>query len=156
RAATALHKALAGARVRDFRSDVPLLLRELDARPLAGKRIEKVEARGKHLLIRFEDGRSLRTHLRMRGAWHLYRSGEAWQRSEWADEQLARLIAGSHRLLVANRESGPRTSRNALTGPRVWVYGRSGKPCLRCGTIIRMRRQGTMGRSTYYCPSCQG
>ena len=61
-----------------------------------------------------------------------------------------------HRLLVANRESGPRTSRAALTGPRVWVYGRSGKPCLRCGTIIRMRRQGTMGRSTYYCPSCQG
>src|SRR5438445_122107 len=72
------------------------------------------------------------------------------------DAQLVRLVAEAHRLLVANREAGPRTSRNALTGPRLWVYGRSGKPCLKCGSPIRMRRQGATGRSTYYCPRCQG
>jgi formamidopyrimidine-DNA glycosylase len=33
------------------------------------------------------------------------------------------------------------------------VYGRDGKPCLRCGTLIRLLRQGQ--RSTYYCPRCQ-
>lgn len=33
------------------------------------------------------------------------------------------------------------------------VYGREGKPCIRCGTPIRARRQGQ--RSTFYCPACQ-
>src|SRR5205814_493324 len=51
-----------------------------------------------------------------------------------SDGRLAGVVDTAHRLLVANRESGPRTSRDALTGSRLWVYGRSGKPCLRCGT----------------------
>ena len=33
------------------------------------------------------------------------------------------------------------------------VYGREGKPCKRCGTRIRARRQGQ--RSTFFCPRCQ-
>ncbi len=33
------------------------------------------------------------------------------------------------------------------------VYGRAGLPCRRCGTPIRMQRQGQ--RSTFHCPSCQ-
>lgn len=33
------------------------------------------------------------------------------------------------------------------------VYGRSGQPCLTCGTAICQNRLGQ--RSTYYCPSCQ-
>jgi endonuclease-8 len=41
-------------------------------------------------------------------------------------------------------------------GPRPRaVYGRAGRPCRRCGTLILMRRQGPMGRSTYWCPRCQ-
>jgi endonuclease-8 len=40
-------------------------------------------------------------------------------------------------------------------GSRLWVYGRSGEPCLQCRTPIRMRRQGHAARSTYYCPKCQ-
>jgi len=36
-----------------------------------------------------------------------------------------------------------------------WVYLRAGKACRRCGTPIRMRRQGPMRRSTYWCPRCQ-
>lgn len=75
RAATQLRKAIEGARVRSFRSDV------LPRASLDGQRIEKVEARGKNLLVRFESGRVLRTHMRMKGSWHLYREGEPWQRA---------------------------------------------------------------------------
>jgi formamidopyrimidine-DNA glycosylase len=35
----------------------------------------------------------------------------------------------------------------------LWVYGRAGQPCLRCGTPIRMVRLGQ--RSSFYCPRCQ-
>jgi endonuclease-8 len=38
----------------------------------------------------------------------------------------------------------------------MWVYMRGGEPCRKCQTIIQMRRQGMEGRSTYYCPHCQG
>lgn len=43
-------------------------------------RITAVEARGKHLLIRFDDGRVLRSHLGMYGDWHRYAKGERWRR----------------------------------------------------------------------------
>lgn len=33
------------------------------------------------------------------------------------------------------------------------VYGREGKPCLRCKTVIR--RISVAGRSSYFCPNCQ-
>lgn len=36
---------------------------------------------------------------------------------------------------------------------RFRVYGRSGRPCTRCGTPIDKIRAG--GRGTWYCPSCQ-
>ena len=35
---------------------------------------------GKNLLIRFDNGLELRTHLRMNGSWHRYRPGERWRR----------------------------------------------------------------------------
>jgi endonuclease-8 len=47
---------------------------------LEGTTVESVEARGKHLLIRFDSGLVLRTHLGMRGSWHRYAPGERWQR----------------------------------------------------------------------------
>ena len=47
---------------------------------IVGQRIDAVEAHGKNLLIRFDGGLELRTHLRMRGSWHRYRPGEAWRR----------------------------------------------------------------------------
>jgi endonuclease-8 len=46
-----------------------------------GHVLESVEARGKHLLAAFDNGRILHSHLRMTGAWHVYREGEAWNRS---------------------------------------------------------------------------
>ena len=51
-----------------------------DGGPRPANAIEAVEAVGKHLLIRFERGTTLRTHMRMTGSWHLYRSGERWRK----------------------------------------------------------------------------
>jgi len=45
-----------------------------------GKRVDAIEAQGKNLLIRFDGGLELRTHLRMHGSWHRYRPGERWRR----------------------------------------------------------------------------
>ena len=47
---------------------------------IVGKRVDAVEAQGKNLLIRFDGGLELRTHLRMNGSWHRYRPGERWRR----------------------------------------------------------------------------
>lgn len=42
--------------------------------------IEAVEAQGKHLLIRFGNGVTLRTHLRMHGRWLVVPAGQPWPR----------------------------------------------------------------------------
>jgi endonuclease-8 len=47
---------------------------------IVGQRISAVEALGKNLLIRFDNGLEIRTHLRMNGSWHRYRPGERWRR----------------------------------------------------------------------------
>ena len=224
---------------------------------LEGRRVESVEARGKHLLIGFSGGLWLRTHLRMRGSWHRYRVGEAWRlpasrasavlRTERAvavcfeapevelltatelarhpalttqgpdllgasfdtEEAVRRLLAApavplgeallnqravagignvyksevcflerldpwspvgmvdpdalraalatARRLLQANLRGGARvTTGVGAPGRSLWVYGRSGRPCRRCGTLIAGRRQGEQARMTYWCPRCQG
>jgi endonuclease-8 len=74
---------------------------------------------------------------------------------ELDDETLDRLVAKARELMKRNLEGFPRRTRSALAGPRLWVYDRSGKPCLECGTLIEVRRQGLAGRTTYYCPTCQ-
>ena len=51
------------------------------AEAIDGHVLESVEARGKHLLIGFDHGRILHSHLRMTGAWHVYPDGQAWARS---------------------------------------------------------------------------
>ncbi len=48
---------------------------------VVGSRIERVDAQGKHLLVGFDVGLTLHTHLRMNGSWHRYRPGEPWRRS---------------------------------------------------------------------------
>ena len=44
---------------------------------LTGRTVTGVHSYGKHLLIRFDDDRTLHTHLRMDGSWRLARTGEA-------------------------------------------------------------------------------
>src|SRR4029453_19105859 len=80
RAARTLHRALAGKTVVRFRTVLTQLERVDIDTPLAGRTIERVEARGKHLLIHFSGDLVLRTHMRMHGSWHIYRPGERWQR----------------------------------------------------------------------------
>jgi endonuclease VIII len=48
-----------------------------------------------------------------------------------------------------------RTTHSANREERLWVYGRRGQECRRCGGIIEYRKQGPGARSTYWCPDCQ-
>jgi endonuclease VIII len=51
-----------------------------------GRRLEEVEARGKHLLLHFGD-LVLHSHLGMSGSWHVYRRGARWRKpaaAAWA------------------------------------------------------------------------
>jgi endonuclease-8 len=263
RLARALHRALAGRVVTRFESPVPALIRVVEDRPLVGRTLESAAARGKHLLLTFSDDLTLHTHLRMNGAWHLYRPGDRWRRpthdmrvliatpdrvavgfglpvAEWlTGRQIARhpqlrtlgpdllgesfdtaavvermrahprtpvadvlldqrVVAGignvfkSEILFLAGVDPFARitalapaalsrvidTARTLLRGgvleqpsglgarsrtttrsldPResLWVYGRGGRPCRRCGASIEVRRTGPDARLTYWCPRCQ-
>jgi endonuclease-8 len=48
---------------------------------LAGRKVRAVDAHGKHLLMRFEGGLTVHSHLRMGGAWGIYPRGRRWKRS---------------------------------------------------------------------------
>lgn len=259
RAAATLHAALAGRRIRRFETVLPQLARvDLD-RPLAGRVIERVEARGKHLLMWIEGDLVLRTHMRMHGSWHIYRVGERWQRPRHqlririetdlyeavafavpvaefiagadvdhhsvvaelgpdllspdfgiedgcrrvalrpetaiadvlldqrvlagignvfkseilfvagvnpftvvgalTDADLHRIVTLAVRLMRANvGDAAPgrrRTTGRMNPSARLWVYGRGGQPCRRCGTSIQRAKQGPDVRSTYWCSRCQ-
>jgi endonuclease-8 len=230
---------------------------------VVGSRVTSVEPLGKHMVIAFDNGLALHTHLRMAGTWHRYAPGERWKIPAWKarvvlevpdhvvvcfnapvvelmearavdlhpaivtlgpdllrddfdplvafdrlqtrpDAEIAealldqRLMAGvgnvfkseilfvesinpwtpvsalpldrlrsivatAQRLLLMNRPTGSSINPHRVTtrgdkaarGSSVWVYGRLNKPCLRCGTPIRVRRQGALNRPTYWCPRCQ-
>ncbi|MEV2256745.1 DNA-formamidopyrimidine glycosylase family protein [Streptomyces sp. NPDC050147] len=73
-------------------------------------------------------------------------------------ETASRLPALAKKLLEANRDRPSRTTTGRdRAGQRLYVYGRASRPCLRCGTPIRLGEQGDGSRSrpTYWCPSCQ-
>jgi endonuclease-8 len=69
RAARALH-VLAGQRV-EVETPHPRAAGKRLAERLSGLRLEEVEAVGKNLLLRFEGGLVLRSHLRMTGRWRV-------------------------------------------------------------------------------------
>ncbi len=266
RTARTLHRALAGQPVLRFTSVLAAPARVDADRPVQGRTVERVEARGKHVLIWFSGGLLLRTHMRMHGEWHIYRPGERWQRRRDdmrlvietpsihavafavpvaelgpADQMLragplaalgpdllapeadttgavarlatrgglaiadalldqsalagignvyksevlfaagidpatdvaaldgaalTRIVDLARRLLRANVAEGRvdgglsaagarRTTGRLDPHARLWVYGRGGRPCRRCGTPIRRMTQGPHARSTYWCPRCQ-
>jgi endonuclease-8 len=82
-------------------------------------------------------------------------------------EQAASLIAAAQKLVAANVlvDSGDaivtyggrkrRTTHESDPGASLWVYGRKGEPCRRCGEPIRARLQGPDARITFWCPRCQ-
>jgi formamidopyrimidine-DNA glycosylase len=62
--------------------------RLLSARPerlkrLAGTTVSDVQPVGKHLMIRFDNGLALHTHMRMRGVWQVFPRGEQPTRPDW-------------------------------------------------------------------------
>ena len=79
RAARALQRAIAGKVVTGFETGLAKLARVNDDAPLTGRVVDKVESRGKWLLIYFSGDLILATHMLMSGSWHLYRTGERWQ-----------------------------------------------------------------------------
>ena len=82
------------------------------------------------------------------------------------DAALAALVETGRRILRANVSEGlalmttytgfRRTTGRSDPKERLWVYGRARLTCRRCGTAIRVRKQGTDARLTYWCPGCQG
>jgi len=69
---------------------------------------------------------------------------------------LAGLVANGRDLMRANRARGAQASTGDLREQH-YVYGRAGRPCLRCGTRVRHGRQrsGRHERDAYWCPHCQ-
>jgi len=69
-----------------------------------------------------------------------------------------RVATRARDMLWANRLRRNRTTTgNTRQGQQLWVYGRGGQSCRRCGTPIS--RSGPPGsaaeRISYWCPSCQ-
>lgn len=82
------------------------------------------------------------------------------------DEELTNLVMTAHKFLKANVATGTtaaivtytgfrRTTRRANPTDRLWVYGRHGEPCRRCGTVILSEKQGPGARVTFWCSGCQ-
>jgi len=80
RTARSLGRALIGRPITAFRSNYPLLTRFHDDTPITGQTVDRVESRGKWLLIHLSGGAILVTHMLMNGTWHLYRIGERWRK----------------------------------------------------------------------------
>lgn len=76
RAARKLDKALAGQvlTASDFR--IP----SLATRDIVGATVLGTTSRGKHLLMRFDNGLTLRTHLKMEGTWSVHPLGTRWRK----------------------------------------------------------------------------
>ena len=270
RSARAMQRAIGGSLCTGFETGLAPLARVNDDAPLAGRMVEKVEARGKWLLVHFSGDLILVTHMLMSGSWHLYKTGEKWwmgkdrmraviRTADWqavafnvpvaefhnarslerysqipklgidvlSDEftvesgvaklkaygtenpsaEIAvvllnqRVLAGlgnvyksevafaagvnpframstitdrelevmaevSQKWLKVNVLDGAgdgivtysgnrRTTGASDRNERLWVYGRQGQECRRCGALVQMRKQGEQARSTYWCPSCQ-
>ncbi|WP_121702797.1 DNA-formamidopyrimidine glycosylase family protein [Streptomyces sp. E5N298] len=71
-------------------------------------------------------------------------------------DRAALLPTLAKKLLEANRDRPVRRT-TGLRGQDLFVYGRAPRPCLRCGTSVRVADQGdgSRERPTYWCPACQ-
>jgi endonuclease VIII len=87
--------------------------------------------------------------------------------SALSKDQVRDSIAAAQKLVRANvlEDSGDtivtyggrkrRTTHESDPGASLWVYGRNGEPCRRCGEPIRRRIQGPDARVTFWCRGCQ-
>lgn len=70
-----MNRALAGQVLTRGEFRVP----HLAVLDLAGQTVTEVVSRGKHMLFRFTDGHTLRSHFRMDGSWRIHASGQPWR-----------------------------------------------------------------------------
>ena len=80
-AARRIGVALVGREIESIETPQPRHALDRWPERLAGRGVRAVEARGKHLFVRFEGGLTLHSHLRMTGWWGVFRRGERWPRS---------------------------------------------------------------------------
>ncbi|GAB5894408.1 endonuclease VIII Nei2 [Mycolicibacterium mageritense] len=65
-----------------------------------------------------------------------------------------RVVQRARDMLWLNRSRVNRTTTgDTRRGRQLWVYGRAGEPCRRCGTLIETDASGE--RVTFWCPACQ-
>jgi endonuclease-8 len=90
RTAVVLRRALAGQVVAGFEITAPKVSAAVRGEAIVGSRVDAVESNGKHLFITFDTPKRvvLHTHMKMSGAWHVYRPGERW----WEPESEARVV----------------------------------------------------------------
>jgi endonuclease VIII len=70
------------------------------------------------------------------------------------DEKLVAIYEKAQKLLAVNVGPGRRTTTgNRSRGGETWVYGREGKACRRCSSLIVMGRLDD--RVSYWCSGCQ-
>jgi len=68
------------------------------------------------------------------------------------------LVGTARRLLLRGAtQAVPGTTGNPRRGLDTWVHGRSGRPCQRCGAVVRVAAIGPplKERTAFYCPACQ-
>ena len=80
-AARRLRSALVDKPIDSIAAPQPRHSRDRWPERLAGRRVRAVDARGKHLLLRFDGGLTLHSHLRRRGWWGVYRQPRRWGRA---------------------------------------------------------------------------
>ncbi len=253
RSARSLHAWLAGRELTAVRS----VRAAVAPARLVGRRVDRVEARAKHLLLHLDNGDAVHTHLRMEGSWHLYPAGARWRKPGWqaslvleardrvavcfnapvvelltaadlaahpsisrlgpdvlvdpldlaevrrraatrgagtpigellldqqvvsglgnvyraealfasrvnpfapwsslGDDGLDRLVTIAARLMRANLAPARGFDRDFGAGPgRPAVYGRTGRPCPRCGRAVTAALLGRQPREVWWCPACQ-
>jgi endonuclease-8 len=70
-----------------------------------------------------------------------------WARvADLSEATISDAVGAARRLMQASLAGG-RSRRN--------VYRRAGRPCPRCGELVRSRGQGDENRTAYWCPGCQ-
>ncbi len=109
-------------------------------------------------------GEALLDQRNLAGVGNLYKSEVCFLRgvSPWrpagAVEGALALVKLTARLLDSNKtRTGQVTTGIDRPGESTWVYGRSRRPCRRCGTPVQRAEQGSgpYERVTFWCPRCQ-
>jgi endonuclease VIII len=132
RLARRLVRALGGQRVAAAEAPNPrgpLRLHPSQVARLEGLSLSRAEARGKHLLLHFEDGVVVRSHLGVRGAWRVYAASQHHDdglRGAWlvlsTSGAVAAQLGGSHLAVLTERELHREPRLRAL-GPDILGTG---------------------------------